>query len=62
MTTELKQIDEYRWEVPKTGPMRVPGIVYSSASMLEAEKQKEPLKYENDEPVLLPVFVLALAC
>jgi len=41
---ELKQIDKYRWELPKTGAMRVPGIIYATESMLKAEKQKEPLK------------------
>ena len=41
---EIKQIDKYRWELPKTGAMRVPGIIYATESMLKAEKQKEPLK------------------
>ncbi|MDA3835334.1 MAG: RtcB family protein [Spirochaetales bacterium] len=44
MPIKLRKIDDYRWEVPKTGAMRVPGIIYSSASMLQAEKQEEPLK------------------
>lgn len=42
---ELKRIDEYRWELLKTGAMRVPGIIYSTASMLKAERdESEPLK------------------
>ena len=41
---EIKKIDKYRWELPKTGAMRVPGIIYATDSMLKAEKQKEPLK------------------
>ncbi len=41
---EIKKIDKYRWELPKTGAMRVPGIIYATESMLKAEKQKEPLK------------------
>ncbi|MCP4370470.1 MAG: RtcB family protein, partial [Deltaproteobacteria bacterium] len=44
MTIKLKKIDQYRWEVPKTGAMRVPGIIYASESMLKGEKQNEPLK------------------
>ena len=44
MTITVKKIDEYRWEIPKTGAMRVPGMVYSTAAMLEGSPQKEPLK------------------
>ncbi len=61
MTTELKQIDKYRWEVPKTGAMRVPGIVYSSASMLQAEKQKEPLKQVANVATLPGIIKASLA-
>ncbi len=41
---EIKKIDQYRWELAKTGDMRVPGIIYASSSMLEGSDQKEPLK------------------
>ena len=61
MTTELKQIDEYRWEVPKTGSMRVPGIVYSSVSMLQADKQKEPLKQVANVATLPGILKASLA-
>ncbi|MBI2070705.1 MAG: RtcB family protein [Elusimicrobia bacterium] len=30
----LKKIDEFRWELPRQGAMRVPGIIYASESML----------------------------
>ena len=30
-----KQISDYIWEVPKTGDMRVPGRIYTSASMIK---------------------------
>jgi tRNA-splicing ligase RtcB len=39
MTIELKKIDKYRWEVPKTGEMRVPGIIYATEQMLKGEKR-----------------------
>ncbi len=61
MATELKQIDKYRWEVPKTGDMRVPGIVYSSASMLQADKQKEPLKQVANVATLPGILKASLA-
>jgi len=44
MTANLKQIDEYRWELPKTGNMRVPGRIFCSASMIGTSAGKEPLQ------------------
>ena len=41
MTIILKQIDDYRWEIPQTGDMRVPGIVYASSSLLTAEDSQD---------------------
>ncbi len=35
MTTELKRLDQYRWEVPQSGKMRVPGLIYTDEVMLE---------------------------
>ena len=32
--TSLKQIDEFRWRIPKSGGMRVDGLVYSSAALI----------------------------
>ncbi len=31
----LKKLDDYRWEVPRTGGMKVPGIIYSSERLLK---------------------------
>ncbi len=31
---KLTQIDEVRWEIPKTGGMRVPGLIYTDSSLL----------------------------
>ncbi len=32
---ELKKIDEVRWEIPRTGGMRVPGRIYADKSLLD---------------------------
>ncbi|MCB4792285.1 MAG: RtcB family protein [Elusimicrobia bacterium] len=32
---QLNKIDDCRWEVPKTGAMRVPGIIYTVSSMVD---------------------------
>lgn len=50
---ELKQINEYLWEVPRTGGMLVPGRIYASRKMLENELQ-------NDEAVKQVVNVAHL--
>ena len=43
MGNGLKQIDEYRWEVPQTGGMRVPGRVYTSGRMLALLEKEQAL-------------------
>ena len=32
---ELQRIDDYRWRIPKHGGMRVDGIVYADAAMID---------------------------
>ena len=49
MHTELKKIDAYRWKVPRSGSMRVPGIVYASADMIGRPDQKEPIRQVANE-------------
>ncbi|MBE9530598.1 MAG: RtcB family protein, partial [Proteobacteria bacterium] len=58
---EIKKIDKYRWELPKTGAMRVPGIIYATESMLKAEKQKEPLKQVANVATLPGILKASLA-
>jgi tRNA-splicing ligase RtcB len=35
---EFKKIDDYRWEIPRQGGMRVPGLIYATEKMLQAIK------------------------
>ena len=58
---ELKKIDDYRWELPKTGAMRVPGIIYMSASMLKDSNQEEPLKQVANVATLPGIIKASLA-
>ncbi len=45
---ELKRIDEFRWEIPKTGSMRVPGRIYASPFLLEGiVSDRAPLQVAN---------------
>ncbi|MBW2251566.1 MAG: RNA-splicing ligase RtcB, partial [Deltaproteobacteria bacterium] len=61
MIIELKRIDKYRWEVPKTGQMRVPGIIYASEQMLKGEKQNEPLKQVANVATLPGILKASMA-
>jgi len=40
----LRKIDEYRWEVPQQGGMRVPGIIYTSEELLSTMGKDESIR------------------
>mgnify|MGYP001588269780 CR=1 FL=1 len=40
----LRQIDTWRWEVPQTGRMRVPGVLYASRKLLQNIGADEGIK------------------
>jgi len=61
MTITLKKIDEYRWEVPKTGNMRVPGKIFATESMLRGADQQEPLKQVANVATLPGILTASLA-
>jgi len=44
MSIEAKKIDDTTWEIPKSGRMRVPGIVYASESMMHTIRQDQSLE------------------
>lgn len=35
MDIKLEKLDENRWLIPKTGPMRVPGLIFSDTSLIK---------------------------
>lgn len=41
---ELKKINEFTWEIPKSGNMKVPAVVYASEKLLEQIKQDKTLE------------------
>ncbi len=41
---ELRKINDYTWEIPKSGNMRVPAVIYSSARLLDAIKHDLTLR------------------
>jgi tRNA-splicing ligase RtcB len=41
---DIRQIDAFRWEIPRSGKMRVPGRVYLSAALLDDLRQDEAMQ------------------
>lgn len=41
---DLKKINDYTWEIPKTGDMKVSTIIYTSSKLLEAVKRDRTLQ------------------
>ena len=61
MPRKLKEIDEYRWELPKTGAMRVPGRIFCSRSLLGPTEQEEPLKQVANVATLPGILKASMA-
>ena len=61
MTIKIKQIDKYRWEIAKSGAMRVPGMVYATEEMLKSSDQQEPLKQVANVATLPGILKASLA-
>lgn len=43
-TVKVQQIDAYRWRIPRQGPMRVDGLVFASAPMMQAIRGDQSLQ------------------
>jgi tRNA-splicing ligase RtcB (3'-phosphate/5'-hydroxy nucleic acid ligase) len=33
--SDLIKVSEYEWQIPKTGAMRVPGVVYADETLIK---------------------------
>nr|HID57961.1 RtcB family protein [Desulfobacterales bacterium] len=60
-TANIEKIDDYCWKIPKTGAMRVPGVIYASSSLLEAIKGEESLKQVMNVASLPGIVFASLA-
>jgi tRNA-splicing ligase RtcB len=58
---KLRQIDQFHWEVPISGKMRVPGIIYATATMLEDSQLSEPIKQVVNVATLPGIVKASLA-
>ena len=61
MGYELIKISDYCWEVPKTGAMRVPGIIYSNKAMLKNLEREGALKQVANVATLPGILNASLA-
>jgi tRNA-splicing ligase RtcB len=43
MDTKIEKLDDNRWLIPKTGNMRVPGLVFSNTTLIRAVRQDQSL-------------------
>jgi tRNA-splicing ligase RtcB len=40
---EIKKVSDYVWQIPKTGAMNVPGVIYVSEKLLSKIKEDKTL-------------------
>lgn len=45
--TSLIKISEFEWQIPKTGPMRVPGIIFADEALLKEMDEKVCVQISN---------------
>ena len=57
----IKQVNQYKWELPRSGPMRVPGIIYTNAAMLQAIDKDESLKQVANVATLPGILKASMA-
>jgi len=43
MDIKLEKIDDYRWLIPKSGRMRVPGLIFSNVELIKAVREDQSL-------------------
>jgi tRNA-splicing ligase RtcB len=43
-TITVQQIDAYRWRIPRQGQMRVDGLVFASAALMQAIRSDQSLQ------------------
>jgi len=57
----LEKIDEYRWRIPKTGAMRVPGVIYADDKLLADIRKDKSLQQVANVATLPGILKYSLA-
>ncbi|MCJ8499869.1 RtcB family protein [Desulfatitalea alkaliphila] len=58
---KIQRIDDHRWRIERSGQMRVPGIVYATAAMLDQLQQEEALQQVANVATLPGIVEASLA-
>lgn len=58
---KIQKIDDHRWRIERSGQMRVPGIVYATAAMLDQLQQEEALQQVANVATLPGIVEASLA-
>lgn len=58
---EIKKIDEFTWQIPKTGNMRVPAVIYASEKLLQKIKEDRTLQQISNVATLKGIQKHAIA-
>ena len=61
MTIKLERLDEFRWLIPKTGRMRVPGLIFSNSNMIEDIRNDQSLVQVTNVATLPGIVNYSLA-
>ena len=57
----IEQIDQYRWRLPKSGGMRVDGIVYADGAMMADIREDQSLEQVRNVAHLPGIVAASLA-
>ncbi len=57
----IEKIDDYRWRIPKTGGMRVPGLIYADEKLLQSVRMDESPKQVKNVAHLPGILSYSLA-
>ncbi len=44
MAIKVKQLDQYRWRIPREGPMRTDGLIFASTAMMQDLRREQALE------------------
>ncbi|MBW1731155.1 MAG: RtcB family protein [Deltaproteobacteria bacterium] len=61
MDIKLERLDEYRWIIPKSGDMRVPGLIFSNSELIRAVREDQSLVQVRNVATLPGIVGYALA-
>ena len=61
MKIGIEKLDKYRWLIPKTGLMRVPGLIFSTRELIKAVQEDQSLIQVANVATLPGIVKYALA-